>query len=186
MIQTSILSPAFLFKYEGIRPRNAGVLFDVVYLRTYSRWLEEEKRRETWKETVKRVVEYSISLYQGSASYAQLVAEAELMFDKIFHLEVLPSGRTLWVGGTESAKKFGESQYNCSFACIDSLDAFGDLFQLLLCGCGAGFRVMPEDIAGMIGLPSVGNIFYVDPGKSVSGAGGSQVSGRDPSGRLCS
>ena len=147
MIQTSILSSAFLFKYEGMRPRNAGVLFDVVYLRTYSRWLEEKKRRETWKETVKRVVEYSISLYQGPASYAQLVAEAELMFDKIFHLEVLPSGRTLWVGGTESAKKFGESQYNCSFACIDSLDAFGDLFQLLLCGCGAGFRVMPEDIA---------------------------------------
>ena len=36
-----------------------------------------------------------------------------------------------------------------------------------------GAKILPEDIAGMIGLPSVGNIFYVDPGKSVSGAGGS-------------
>lgn len=27
-----------------------------------------------------------------------------------------------------------------------------------------GAKWMPEDIAGMIGLPSVGNIFYVDPG----------------------
>lgn len=148
MTQTSdFLSPAFVSQYRGIRPRNAGVLFDVVYLRTYSRWVESKKRRETWDETVARVVEYSLSLYQGSASRGQLVAEAELMFDKIFHLEVMPSGRTLWVGGTESAKKFGESQYNCSFCCIDSLDAFGDLFQLLLCGCGAGFRVLPEDIA---------------------------------------
>lgn len=148
MTQTSdFLSPAFVSQYRGIRPRNAGVLFDVVYLRTYSRWVESKKRRETWDETVARVVEYSLSLYQGSASREQLVAEAELMFDKIFHLEVMPSGRTLWVGGTESAKKFGESQYNCSFCCIDSLDAFGDLFQLLLCGCGAGFRVLPEDIA---------------------------------------
>jgi hypothetical protein len=37
-----------------------------------------------------------------------------------------------------------------------------------------GAKIMPEDIAGMIGLPSVGNIFYVDPGKSVSGGGRSQ------------
>lgn len=36
-----------------------------------------------------------------------------------------------------------------------------------------GAKIYPENIAGMIGLPSVGNIFYVDPGKSVSGAGGS-------------
>lgn len=34
-----------------------------------------------------------------------------------------------------------------------------------------GNKIMPEDIAGMIGLPSVGEIFYVDPGKSVSGGG---------------
>src|SRR3990167_2969283 len=27
-----------------------------------------------------------------------------------------------------------------------------------------GHKIYPEDIAGMIGLPSVGNIFYVDPG----------------------
>lgn len=42
-----------------------------------------------------------------------------------------------------------------------------------------GAKIMPEDIAGMIGLPSVGNIFYVDPtagsdtannGKSVDNA----------------
>ena len=27
-----------------------------------------------------------------------------------------------------------------------------------------GAKIYPEDIAGMIGLPSVGNIWYVDPG----------------------
>lgn len=37
-----------------------------------------------------------------------------------------------------------------------------------------GAKIYPEDIAGMIGLPSVGNIWYVDPGKSVSGGGTSQ------------
>lgn len=145
------LSEQFLSKYEDKRPRNAGVLFDVVYLRTYSRWLEEKRRRETWNETVERVVNYSVGLYHGPANQESLATEAELMFDKIFNLEVLPAGRTLWVGGTDSAKKFGESQFNCSFATIDNLEAFGDLFQLLLCGCGVGFRVLEDDV---ISLPT--------------------------------
>jgi hypothetical protein len=34
-----------------------------------------------------------------------------------------------------------------------------------------GAKITPEDVAGMIGLPSVGEIFYVDPGKTVSGGG---------------
>ena len=37
-----------------------------------------------------------------------------------------------------------------------------------------GAKIYPEDIAGMIGLPSVGNVFYVDPGVSVSGGGRTQ------------
>lgn len=37
-----------------------------------------------------------------------------------------------------------------------------------------GAKIYPEDIAGMIGLPSVGNVFYVDPGRSASGGGRSQ------------
>jgi hypothetical protein len=37
-----------------------------------------------------------------------------------------------------------------------------------------GAKIYPEDLAGVLGLPSVGNIYYVDPGKSVSGGGTSQ------------
>lgn len=32
---------------------------EFVYYRTYSRWVEELSRRETWDETVNRVVEFS-------------------------------------------------------------------------------------------------------------------------------
>lgn len=35
-----------------------------------------------------------------------------------------------------------------------------------------GHKIYPEDIAGMIGLPSVGNIYYVDPGTGSDSAGG--------------
>lgn len=144
-----LLSEEFLSKYRGVTPANAGVLFYPVYLRTYSRWLEDHKRRERWDETVERVVEYSLSLYQGPASVVELQAEAENLYDHIFNLKLLPAGRTLWVGGTKAAEKFGEGNFNCSFTVIDSIESFADLFHLLLCGCGVGFRVLKEDVSSL-------------------------------------
>lgn len=35
-----------------------------------------------------------------------------------------------------------------------------------------GHKIYPEDIAGMLGLPSVGNIYYVDPSTGSDSAGG--------------
>src|SRR3990167_6802354 len=37
---------------------------------------------------------------------------------------------------------------------------------------GTSLKIYPEDIAGMIGLPSVGNIYYVDPGTGSDTANG--------------
>jgi len=39
-----------------------------------------------------------------------------------------------------------------------------------------GAKIMPEDLAGMIGLPYVGKVIYVDPsgGSDTSGSGNSQ------------
>lgn len=150
----SYICPEFFSKYEGRVPDNAGPLFYPVYLRTYSRWLEDKGRRETWPETVRRVVEYSVSLYQGPATEQQLTQEAEFLFDSIFNLRVLPAGRTLWVGGTDASKKLQEANFNCSFRVIDGLEAFGDVFHLLLCGSGVGFRVLREDVAQLPKLDS--------------------------------
>jgi adenosylcobalamin-dependent ribonucleoside-triphosphate reductase len=140
-----LLSEEFLAKYRKQTPKNAGVLFYPIYLRTYSRWLEDKQRRERWDETVERVVEYSLSLYQGPNK--DHVGEAEHLYDSIFNLKILPAGRTLWIGGTKAAEKCPEVNFNCSFRIIDGLEAFTDLFHLLLCGCGVGFRVLEGDVA---------------------------------------
>ncbi len=146
------LSDSFLEPYKTLQPANKGLLFYPVYLRTYSRWIEEEKRRERWWETVRRVVEYSFSLYSGHRKPEELVEEAEKMFDAVFHLRLLPAGRALWIGGTEAVEKFGESAFNCSFCVVDELNAFWEAFQLLLCGCGVGFRVLTEDVDKLPGF----------------------------------
>jgi ribonucleoside-diphosphate reductase alpha chain/ribonucleoside-triphosphate reductase len=134
------LSQEFLAKYKDKNPFN-NPLSEFVYLRTYSRWLDDQKRRETWIETCLRTVEYSFSLYSGHKTHAELLKRAEQMFDDFFWINQLPSGRTLWVGGTEIVKSVPSANYNCSFTVIDKLKAFHDLFYLLMVGCGVGFSV---------------------------------------------
>lgn len=139
------LSQEFLDKYPN-NPKWPSLLGQFVYLRTYSRFLPELNRREHWKETVRRVVDYSISL-DSITNHDELVKEAEELFDAMFNLKVFPAGRTLWTGGTEAAKKYPMSNFNCSFTIVDSFDAFLDAFYLMMLGTGVGFRVLPEDVA---------------------------------------
>lgn len=140
-----LLSDEFVETYKNKKPPFGGEgLGEFVYLRTYSRFLEKENRREEWYETVRRVVEYSMSLHIGKGN---LTREAESLFDNIFNLRLFPAGRTLWIGGTKAAEKFPMANFNCSFRVIDSLDAFTEIFYLLMLGCGTGFRILPDDVA---------------------------------------
>jgi len=110
-------------------PFGGNGLGSFVYLRTYSRWNDEELCRETWDETVKRVVDYSIALEKRPNKDNSV--EAQLMYESMRNLRVFPAGRTLWIGGTDAANKYGSANFNCAFVVIDSLSAFSDTFHLL-------------------------------------------------------
>ena len=144
------LSEEFLSQYKHKKPPFGGNgLGEFVYLRTYSRWLPEKQRRETWQETCQRVVEYSMSLYQGPATYEDLASEAMALYDTLFHLRAFPAGRTLWIGGTKAAQDVPLANYNCSFVVIDDFEKFVELFYALMVGSGVGFRVLPEDVSNL-------------------------------------
>jgi ribonucleoside-diphosphate reductase alpha chain/ribonucleoside-triphosphate reductase len=139
------LSDKFVSQYKDrIPPFGGNGMGEIVYLRTYSRFLPELGRREEWYETVRRVVEYNMSLHKGTAG--NLIKEAETLFDLIFNLKVFPAGRSLWVGGTDAANKFPLANFNCSFRVVDDISAFTEIFYLLMLGCGTGFRVLPSDV----------------------------------------
>ena len=110
-----------------------------IFYRTYSRYLPEKRRRETWKEVCLRAISYNTSLAETSEE------EKLKLFDNMFHLRQFLSGRTNWVGGTDVAKKFPMSNFNCAFVVIDEFEAFRDLFYLLMIGSGVGFRVRETD-----------------------------------------
>lgn len=132
------LSEKFINKYKN-KKSPMTPLGKFVYYRTYSRYLPEENRREYWYETCKRAVEYNCSIVETSQK------EAEELFDNMFNLKQFLAGRTLWVGNTESVKKFPISNYNCSFSVIDSIESYCDMFYLLMLGSGVGFSTFKED-----------------------------------------
>ena len=101
------LSPEFLAPYQA-QPAPMNELGAFVYYRTYSRWLPTEGRREYWWETVRRFVEFNINLDPHPSQ-----AEAEQLFDSIFHLRQFPAGRSLWIGGTEAGTAYPSANFNC-------------------------------------------------------------------------
>ena len=133
------LSEEFLNKYKNIEPPMTN-LGNFVYYRTYSRFLPELNRREYWWETCKRAVEYNCNLVEDVQK-----KEAEELFDSMFNLKMFLSGRTLWVGGTESSKKYPSSNFNCCGTNIEKIDDICEVFYLLLLGCGVGFKSIKEN-----------------------------------------
>ena len=119
--------------------------------RTYSRPLDEKGLVfETWEQTINRVVEHQKWLWQradngrGNVSEAELSELQRLMLDR----KVLVSGRTLWLGGTDVAKRREASQFNCSFTNAETIYDIVDILWLLLQGCGMGFRPIFGELTG--------------------------------------
>lgn len=135
----NLLKEEFLSKYSDF-PQHMDNLAKLVYYRTYSRWLPDEGRRETWKETCTRAVEYNCSLAPTS------IYESQRLFDNMFNLKQFISGRSLWIGGSEASKKTKLANFNCSFVVIDSIKSLCDLFYLLMVGTGVGVRILPSDV----------------------------------------
>lgn len=123
-------------------------LGELVYLRSYARWLEEERRRETWNETVERVMGF---LFQDSPVEEK---EVSLIKEMLMKQEVMPSMRSLWASG-DFASIDNTAIYNCSFLPIDNLRAFSELIYILMQGTGVGFSVESKFVSK---LPTVAKV----------------------------
>lgn len=127
-----------------------SVRAEVVTRRTYNRPLNDQGTVfETWAETVDRVILHQQWLWEraagrklSSTQLQELAVLRVLMMDR----KVLPSGRTLWLGGTEVAQTREASMFNCSFARTETVHDIVDQMWLLLQGCGVGF----EPIVGVL------------------------------------
>lgn len=111
-----------------------------IHLSRYSRWIESEKRRETWNETVARYFDFFENHLKESQEYnlsKQLRGELE---DAVLNLEIMPSMRSLMTAG-EALSRDNVAGYNCSYIAVNRVRAFDEILYVLMCGTGVGFSV---------------------------------------------
>ena len=114
-----------------------------VFYRTYSRRGEKvEGLRETWDEVCDRTLRGMVELGELSATEADLLSRMQRQ------VKSLPSGRWLWVGGTDWAAKPENysGAYNCTSTNVVDWRAFGLMMDLAMMGCGTGAVLEPKYI----------------------------------------
>ena len=111
-----------------------------IHMSRYSRWIEEEGRRETWGETVGRLVSFFKDHIDTNYEGGVTDEEWNEIEESILSLEVMPSMRALMTAG-KALDREHVSGYNCSYIPIDSPRAFDEVLYILMNGTGVGFSV---------------------------------------------
>lgn len=119
-------------------------LGEFVYYRTYSKWIEEEGRRETWIETIDRYMSFM------RENLGKLLKESEYkkVREAILNQEAMPSMRLLQFAGP-AARKTHVCAYNCSFVAPSTFQDFAEIMYISMCGAGVGFSVESQNIQAL-------------------------------------
>lgn len=111
----------------------------VIYKTRYSRWLDNQQRREEWPETVGRYVDFMFDRAKREYGLEDEVLK-EQVYDNILNLQVMPSMRALMTAGP-ALERSNIAGYNCAYLAVDEPIAFDEALYILMNGTGVGFSV---------------------------------------------
>jgi len=119
----------------------------IIHLSRYSRFIPEKNRRETWEETVNRLIHYLQTKVDADGSTWIELANA------ILNLEVMPSMRLMMTAG-EACERDNISAYNCSYLAVNNKRAFSEALYILMNGTGVGFSCERQEVAKLPAIPA--------------------------------
>jgi len=111
-----------------------------IHLSRYARWDYDNKRRETWEETVSRYFDFFTEWLEEKHEYKLDNGKRVELEEAVLNLNVMPSMRCLMTAG-EALKKENVSGYNCSYVKVDNQRSFDEILYVLMNGTGVGFSV---------------------------------------------
>ena len=126
-----------------------------IHLSRYSRWLEEDNRRETWEETISRLVNYFKYHIENNLEIFFKEEDSDIwkeLYRSISSLEVMPSMRAMMAAGPALARE-NIAGYNCSYIPIDSPRSFDEVLYILMNGTGVGFSVERQYVNNLPTIP---------------------------------
>ena len=127
-----------------------------IHLSRYARWDYDQRRRETWEETIDRYFNFFKEHLKENCNYDLTDKEIKEIRNAVVDLDVMPSMRCLMTSG-EALKRENVAGYNCSYVKVDSPRSFDEILYILMNGTGVGFSVEEEYVNK---LPSVAEEFY--------------------------
>lgn len=121
------------------------LMSEAKFYESYSRFIEDEGRYETWQESVARVMDMHRSHYRPKLTFEllELMQEAQDAYDEQLFLG---AQRALQFGGSQLIKH-QVRMYNCVSSHANRAEFFGEFMYMLLCGAGAGASVQKHHIA---------------------------------------
>lgn len=124
---------------------------EIIYKRSYARWLENKKRRETWDETVDRYKNFFLKYVMAfDDEYLYKFYNAIEMIRK---KEIMPSMRALWAAGL-ALRQENIAGFNCAYTPIDRPKSFAEVLYILMCGTGVGYSVERQYINKLPEVPA--------------------------------
>ena len=136
-------------------PSNAPSANPVFY-RTYSR--KVDGRKESWDDVVERTT-------KGLRDVGRFTDEEyNLVRDQLQNLHTLPSGRWLWVGGTDwiNQPENFSGAYNCTSTDLVDPEAFALQMELLMMGSGTGAVIEPRTYKQLPTVETRLDLFVMD------------------------
>lgn len=116
----------------------------------YARYLDSERRRESWAESVNRYFDFVEE--HVKTKYGHSIPNRARAQELVTNLEVLPSMRAIMTAGPALARD-NTAAFNCSYLPVDTPKSFDEAMFILLCGTGVGFSVEQKYVNKLPEIP---------------------------------
>jgi len=133
-------------------PRFISDYQSFIHQSRYSRWLDKEGRRETWEETVTRLLDFYKDFLKNNHGYSMPKEVYTDLYAAIVTMQVMPSMRAMMTAGP-ALERNHIAAYNCSYLPVDSPRSFDECLYILMHGTGVGFSVERQFINQLPNIP---------------------------------
>jgi ribonucleoside-diphosphate reductase alpha chain len=116
-------------------------LGEFIYYRSYSKWIDEEQRRETWIETIDRY----LAFMKENMGNKVKDSEYKEIREAILNQQVMPSMRLVQFAGI-AARKTNVCVYGCSFIAPECFQDLAEIMYISMCGTGSGWTVESSNV----------------------------------------
>jgi ribonucleoside-triphosphate reductase (thioredoxin) len=121
-----------------------NALGEFVYLRSYSKWIPDQGRRETWVETVNRYINFMHKNLGDKLTRKEYLEVREAILKQ----EIMPSMRLMQFSG-DAVERCNVAAYNCSFIAPSKVRDFAEIMYISMCGTGVGYSVESANVQSL-------------------------------------